>query len=473
MRKKILLSALTLLLAVSAFAGRAPKYVFLFIGDGMGMNQVNMTEMYRASSQDKYGIDPLLFTTFPVASYATTFSAEKYITDSAASGTAIATGVKTNNAYLGLDPDNNRLVSVAEMAKRSGKKVAILTNVSVNEATPAAFYGHQPTRNNSDELIDDMVASGFDFFSGSGIYNEKRTPKHYSSNEEREEVMRKAGYTVVKSKKEMEENMLSADKVVYMPKGKDGVRNRLYSLTQGELEQRVCLKDMVKSAVEFMLRDNSRKGFFLMAEGGMIDGQCHGNDVRGTIEEVIDLDEAVSYAYDFYLKHPKQTLIVVTADHETGNLHGGGRSVKEYKILENQSLPEGWVSDMLRRRMLEQEDILSWEQTKDFLGEYLGLWKKVEVTPDEEAYLHHIYDVTIAKRDAGSVKDEFDHTDNCVIANEATRILAKKSGIRWGSTSHSSGYVPVYAVGNNCELFNGKNDNTDIFKKITKIAKYK
>ena len=131
------------------------------------------------------------------------------------------------------------------------------------------------------------------------------------------------------------------------------------------------------------------------------------------------------------------------------------------------------ASKELTRMMYSRTQTLSWEETRDFLSEYLGLWKDVKVTAKEEEYLHHIYDVTIAKNDPGSVKDEFDHTDNSIIANEATRMLGRKAGIKWGSNGHSSAYVPVYAIGPGTEIFSSRNDNTDMAKKIAAIAGYK
>lgn len=136
---------LFLLVALVAKAQQA-KYVFYFIGDGMGLNQVNTTEMYLGEQQGRIGTEPLCFASFPVAGMATTFSASNSITDSAAGGTALATGVKTYNGAIGVDANKERVMSVAERAKRAGKKVGVTTSVSVDHATPAAFYGHQPDR---------------------------------------------------------------------------------------------------------------------------------------------------------------------------------------------------------------------------------------------------------------------------------------------------------------------------------------
>ena len=162
------------LLAIAA-QGQA-KYVFYFIGDGMGLNHVNGTEMYLAALQDgRIGREPLRFTQFPVGSMATTFSASNPVTDSSAAGTALATGVKTKNGVIGMDKDLNPVNSVAHRAKNTGKKVGVATSVSVDHATPAAFYAHQPRRNYYYEIANDLIASDFDFYSGSWFFKPEST----------------------------------------------------------------------------------------------------------------------------------------------------------------------------------------------------------------------------------------------------------------------------------------------------------
>lgn len=124
--------------------GKKAKYVFYFIGDGMGVNQVNGTEMYLAQKEGKIGVESLGFTQFPVVGLATTYSKYNSVTCSAAAGTALATGTKTKNGTIGMDSlQVNPLYSVALKAKEAGKKVGITTSVSIDHATPAAFYAHQ------------------------------------------------------------------------------------------------------------------------------------------------------------------------------------------------------------------------------------------------------------------------------------------------------------------------------------------
>ena len=166
--KRLFYLCLLLLVHVCVYAQQA-KYVFFFIGDGMGVNQVNTTEMYLAALQGRIGTEPLTFGSFPVAGIATSYSASNPITDSAAGGTALATGTKTYNGAIGVDVDKQPLRSIATRAKASGKRVAILTTVGINHATPAAFYGHQPDRNMYDEIALELPESKFDFFAGSGI----------------------------------------------------------------------------------------------------------------------------------------------------------------------------------------------------------------------------------------------------------------------------------------------------------------
>ena len=162
-------AVLLVIFLVSTVWAQQAKYVFYFIGDGMGVNQVNGAEMYLAEQEGRIGVKPLLFTTFPAGTMATTFSATNSVTDSSAAGTALATGEKTYNGAVSMDDDKNVLSTVAERAKKAGRKVGIATSVSVDHATPAAFYAHQPNRSRYYEIALDLPKAGFDFYAGSGF----------------------------------------------------------------------------------------------------------------------------------------------------------------------------------------------------------------------------------------------------------------------------------------------------------------
>ena len=144
---KRLMYALLFVLVTGMAYGQKAKYVFYFIGDGMGVNQVNATEMYLAEQEGRIGVKPLLFASFPASGLATTYSLTNSVTDSSAGGTALSTGSKTYNGAIGVDANKNTLQTVAERAKKSGKRVGVSTSVSVDHATPAAFYAHQADRN--------------------------------------------------------------------------------------------------------------------------------------------------------------------------------------------------------------------------------------------------------------------------------------------------------------------------------------
>ena len=159
---------LSFLLFVSLGFAQQAKYVFYFIGDGMGVNQVQGTELYRGELEGKIGITPIWFTQFPYATTATTFSATNGVTDSAAAGTALASGNKTKNGTIGMKQDQQTDVnSVAVWAKNKGCRVGVTTSVSVDHATPAAFYAHDPSRGSYYKIGTDLYKAGFDFYAGS------------------------------------------------------------------------------------------------------------------------------------------------------------------------------------------------------------------------------------------------------------------------------------------------------------------
>lgn len=186
--------SLACLLALPALAD-SPKYVFLFIGDGTGTVQRMTTDAYLKSQ----GHEGLLMNTFPAYGVTTTSSSNSFITDSAAAGTALACGAKTNSGVIGMDPDQNVLTNISEKAKEAGMKVGIVSSVSIDHATPASFYAHQPSRNLYHEISVDLAKSGFDYFGGGGIKDpEGKKSKNPLGNAL--EMAKENGYTIVTDK---------------------------------------------------------------------------------------------------------------------------------------------------------------------------------------------------------------------------------------------------------------------------------
>ena len=192
--RKISLSLFLVLLVSFAYAQQA-KYVFFFIGDGMGVNQVQGTELFRGELEGRIGLKPLEFAQFPSATTCATYSATAGVTDSAAGGTALATGKKTKNGTIGMEKDQQTSVSsVASWAKAKGCRVGIATSVSVDHATPAAFYAHNPNRSNYYEIGKDLYTAGFDFYAGSDFLD----PDKKGTSESLYAMAEKNGYTIAR-----------------------------------------------------------------------------------------------------------------------------------------------------------------------------------------------------------------------------------------------------------------------------------
>lgn len=466
MKRLNLFIILLVLLACNLQAQQA-KYVFYFIGDGMGVNHVNATEIFLAQQDDKTGTLPLTFASFPYATFATTYSANSPVTDSAAAGTALASGIKTYNGAIGVNTDKEPIENIAEKAKKAGKKVGVATTVSIDHATPASFYAHQVDRNMSYEIALDLIKADFDFYAGGGFVkphttsDRKEAPSIYPQFEE-------AGYTVARGMDEYKEKANDAKKIILMQDEKDGT-----SLTCAidQEEDDMTLADLTSSAIEFLTKGKN-KGFFLMVEGGSIDWAGHANDGASAIAEIIDFDEAIKVAYEFYKKHPKETLIVVTADHETGGLTLGIDNIYnlQLKNLKQQKTSPGKLSKVITDLRKENKKA-SWEEIKELLGEQLGFWKEININWEQEKELRDVYEATFVRNRMPFTESMYSRTEP--LAATAIKVLNETALIGWSSGGHTASYVPVFAIGAKADLFQGRMDNTDIPKRIMKAAKYK
>ena len=465
--KKLIYTLLFVLISVAA-NGQA-KYVFYFIGDGMGVNQVNGTEMYQAERQNgRIGVEPLLFTQFPVATMATTFSATNSVTDSAAAGTALATGKKTYNSAISVGEDKNPIETIAEKAKKAGKKVGVTTSVSVDHATPAAFYAHQADRNMNYEIAIDLTKANFDFYAGGGFlkpdktYDRKDAPNIFPIFEE-------AGYTVARGYNDYKAKSKDAGKMILIQEEGKDPSCLPYAIDRKSDD--LTLAQITESAIDFLTKGKN-KGFFLMVEGGKIDWACHSNDPATVFEEVIDMDNAIKVAYEFYKKHPKETLIVVTADHETGGLGlGTGKYELHLKALKNQKQSQDLLSTAITDLRKAKGHNVTWEDAKALLVEKMGFWKELPLTWEQEKMLRDEFEQSFVKNKV--VFEETLYSKTEPLAATARKVMSQIAMIGWTSGSHTAEYVPVYAVGAGSKEFAGKYDNTEIPKRIAKVAGYK
>ncbi len=347
--KKFSFITILLLLPLLISAQQKAKYVFYFIGDGMGFNHVSLTEYWLGHTQGVFDSRPLSFSQFPVLGWAVTHSESNLITDSAAAGTALSTGNKTKNGMLATGPDSTALTSISYKIHDAGYKVGISSTVGINHATPAAFYGHNVNRGNYYEIASEIPASEFEFFAGGGAIESTGDDEDKVSVYE---AIENGGYVIAEGMDDFAAKKDGAEKMMLLQK--DGrLRTELpYAIDMKEYD--MTQADLVRASIDF-LYDEEGEGFFVMSEGGRIDWASHGNDTKAVILETLSLSDAVAEAVRFYNEHPDETLIVVTADHETGGLTLSWE--KGYNLyldkLEEISCSKDMVSEEERERMNE------------------------------------------------------------------------------------------------------------------------
>ena len=319
------------------------KYIFLFIGDGMGYNHVAATESYLSYQKGVKGGEMLTMSTFPYFGMATTYSANSYTTDSSAAGTAIASGEKTNNYSLGVDPDNKPVKSMAYDLKEDGYKIGIVTTVAVNHATPGAFYASSNSRENYYDLSQQIVKTDFEFFAGSGFLDFRG--KRGENKEPIDVYLEKNGYEVSYGIKEFWKEAEGKDKMILCQESNRAESAGNY-IDSGANPEDATLTQLLQCGIEYL---GDKEPFFIMCEGGDIDWGGHGNKIMPVVSTVIEFDNSIKAALEFYKKHPKETLIVVTADHETGGLSLGAGPEVNWQILEEQWEKDGKQNNLGRK----------------------------------------------------------------------------------------------------------------------------
>lgn len=276
------------------FAKAKPTNVILMIGDGMGVAQI-----YAGMTANK---GQLFLNNFKHNGFLLTYSLEDYVTDSAAGGTAMASGIKTYNAAIGVDNDKKPVKTILQKAVEKKLGTGLVSTSSITHATPAAFIAHQPHRNMYEEIAADFLKTDIDVFIGGGYdhFTKRKDGRNLASELENK------GYTVLQD-------------INQIKKFKSG---KLAGFTALEHNERVAIrKDMLQTATQTALNvlSQNKKGFFLMVEGSQIDWGGHANDITYIVEEMLDFDKAIGIVLDFAAKN-KNTLVIVTSDHETGGL---------------------------------------------------------------------------------------------------------------------------------------------------------
>ncbi|MBL4560515.1 MAG: alkaline phosphatase, partial [Labilibaculum sp.] len=497
---KQILSFALLLIALSSnaqpserenYQGKAPKYIFYFIGDGMGLTQSNAAEAYLGALENSNGIKKLQLSTFPHQGFYTTYALDRFITGSAAAGTALATGHKTTINTISMDAE--RLIplkTIAEMAKEKGYKVGIVSSVSIDHATPATFYAHQPTRNMYYKISLDLSKSGFNYFAGGGFKQPEGDTDTSGENsmsnfgmgasneiEEKEpnsmNVAESRGYTIVNTIKDFKNLKKGDDKIIAIAPNLAGGSALPYSIDQKNGKD-ISLAEFTEKGIKLLDNPN---GFFMMVEGGKIDWACHANDAATVIKEVIQFDNAVVKAMEFYQKHPNETLILVAGDHETGGLalgFAGNHYNSSFGLLQHQNISYEAFSQKIALYKEEHVDNYNITDGLNMVKEHFGLGdesKGLQLSSFEMQQLKNAFEKSMTY-DAKMKKDDqfyllYGSYDPFTVT--ACHILSHKAGIGWTSYSHTATPIPVRSIGVGAELFTGFFDNTDMPKNLMKL----
>lgn len=466
-----------------------PKYVFVFIGDGMSYPQIQSAAYYTGKDaagivdvvkksenpSDSPEMKALSFYQFPVAGSASTYDATSFAPDSASTATSIFTGYKTHSSSINVDITKKiKYRTIAEQLRDQKKyKIGVISTVNLNHATPAATYAHQASRKSNYPIGQELVSSNFEYFAGGALMEPQDKNKDKTSIYD---LAKNAGYKVCFDQKSAAA-LKNGDKALVIAETLADSDSMSYDNDRKEGEW--ALRDYVRKGIEVL---DNKTGFFMMVEGGKVDWACHANDARSSIADTLALSEAVEEAISFYNKHPKETLILVTADHETGGLtigYAGTDYNLFFRTLDSQKISYAkFDSDYVSAY---KKNGTSFEAVMKDVEKLFGLKMPgadgsnknggLVLTDYELSRIKTAYEKTI-KNDKNRSQMEYDiYGTYEPLTITITHILNAKSGLGWTSNSHTGLPVPVFALGAGQEEFKGFYDNTEIYKKLAELTK--
>ena len=494
----------TAFLATSA-AATTPKYVFFFVGDGMSNAQIQATEAFLTVKNGGKATEAkdllkdqnrLNMTKLPVQGMQTTYDSHALMTDSASAGTAFACGTKTMSGVIGMDETRTiSYKSIAQLAAEQGRRIGILSSVSLNHATPASFYASVKSRSENNSIASQMADTGYDFFGGGGLVDATVGVNAWKKLTDK-------GYTVLNKRDAILDLKINPkSKVVAINPTLQDTEAMPYAIDKPETN--LSLAEMTEVAIASLMTVkkesnqgswlNRDAGFFLMVEGGKIDWACHANDAMATIGDTLDFDDAVGVALDFYHKYPSQTLIVVTGDHETGGMSVGHATTgytAYYERLLGQTMSftafgmsEQWQAIKAKyakgytntdNNLASDDDMLALMKAgfglslDESVDACKADTKKICLNGFQKKKLEDAFDKSIDGYDKNDPENKLLYGGYEPIAVTITHILNEMASVGWTSYSHTGVPVPVYAVGADANRFAGFYDNTDIAKQMAK-----
>jgi alkaline phosphatase len=501
LRKYLLAMALSvvfLLMATAAIANQL-KYVFFFLGDGMSNSQIQATEAYLTTynggsatlAEDLLKPENRLnMTRLPVQGMQTTYDAHALMTDSASAGTAFACGIKTLSGVIGMDETKTiSYKSIAQLAAESGKKVGIISSVSLDHATPASYYASVTSRGQMNNVATQMAESGYEFFGGGGLVSPTGPKGGDDTTNNVWDLLSANDYTVLNDREAIM-NLKTApqDKVVCINPWLQDSAAMPYAIDRPATN--VSLREMTEVAIACLKNAQKGKskryctkndGFFLMVEGGKIDWACHANDAVATINDTLAFDDAIGAALKFYKKHPYETLIVVTGDHETGGMSVGhattGYTAYYDRLLDQTCSFTYFAQNQWAAHKALYSDGYDWtpannlESNTDMTDLMVNTFGLVyaDLNTYQKEKLEDAYDKSMCGQNGNSSDENqllYGYYEPIIVT--ITHILNERASIGWTSYSHTGVPVPVYAIGVESRRFGGFYDNTDIAKQLAK-----
>lgn len=446
-----------------------PKNVILLVGDGLGFSQRQITEYYNMTVNGS--TEKLVMNQLPESGINSTHAANTLIVDSAAAGTALASGVKTNNGVVGKDADLNDVKTLVELAEEAGQATGLVTTTRLTHATPAAFASHNESRGNENDIAYDYLDSGVDFFAGGGL-------RHFIPQNFPKDSTDYAGNTIKSKRTDDKDLVKEFEKLGYTTftgnAGADAFKTAKFeegdkvfaAFTYTHLPYEIdrtnsypelpSLADMTAQAIELLSQD--KDGFFLMVEGGRIDHAAHANDLAGVVHDTLAFDAAVKEAHDFYMANPEDTLIIVVGDHETGGL-GLGMDAQGY-FVDVEAVKD--VTASIEDQLMYGNDLSYAGDKAEFLKILADNYDLGDLTIAEGMTL----DVAIRAEEVGQTAGYYRVSP---VALTVAHILSDRANVNWTTTIHTGAAIPFTAGGVGADQFNGYIDNTDISKTLAEL----
>lgn len=471
--------ALCLMCATAMAEGEShPKYVFMFIGDGMGNPQVTATQYYLGAMENPDSDIPvpaqLSFTQFEALGLVTTYDASSFCPDSASTATSMASGEKTLSGVINYNIDKTEPFKlITEYAKEAGKKVGVITSVSLDHATPAAYYAKAPSRKQYyDIAVQGLTGTTLDYLGGGSFLK----PDGDGTQENLFELAAENGWTLANTNEAIRALNADSGRVLAIDPNIADSEALNYEIDRVRKEEAgediLALADYVKAGIDVLDNEN---GFFMMCEGGKIDWSGHANDAATSIHETIAFSDAVQVAIDFAKEHADETLIIVTADHETGGMTIGFATTAydtHFNYLTSQKISfadfDAVIAD-LREKNAAFEDAL--EAVKTYYGLTTEADQPLSLTESDVQALKAAFELSMTAKDARkeNAEDALLYGGYEPFSMAVSHIMNNKAGLSYTSYAHTGLQIPVYAQGVGAQTFSGLYDNTDIFNKTMDV----